>query len=73
MIGDQTLFMRADIVEHAWRIMQPVLDVWENEKNAGKPPIYPAGGSGPGEADALLARSGREGRPIDATGAGTSL
>jgi glucose-6-phosphate 1-dehydrogenase len=72
MIGDQTLFMRADIVEHAWRIVQPVLDVWENEKNAGKLPIYPAGSSGPGEADALLARGGRAWRPVDATGAGTS-
>ena len=28
MIGDQTLFMRADMVEQAWRIVQPVLDAW---------------------------------------------
>jgi hypothetical protein len=27
-IGDQTLFMRADMVEQAWRIVQPVLDAW---------------------------------------------
>jgi glucose-6-phosphate 1-dehydrogenase len=67
MIGDQTLFMRADIVEHAWRIVQPVLDAWENAKNAGKLPIYPAGSSGPSEADALLARDGRAWRPVDAT------
>src|SRR4029077_5718456 len=40
MIGDQTLFMRADIVEHGWRIVQPVLDAWEH---AGKLPIYPSG------------------------------
>jgi glucose-6-phosphate 1-dehydrogenase len=72
MIGDQTLFMRADIVEHAWRIVQPVLDAWENAKNAGKPPIYPAGSSGPSEADALLARGGRAWRPINSTGAGKS-
>jgi glucose-6-phosphate 1-dehydrogenase len=65
MIGDQTLFMRADIVEHAWRIVQPVLDAWE--KNAGKLPIYAAGSSGPSEADALLARDGRAWRPVDAT------
>ena len=26
MIGDPTLFMRADMVEQAWRIVQPVLD-----------------------------------------------
>src|SRR5713226_9823574 len=28
MTGDQTLFMRADMVEQAWRIVQPVLDDW---------------------------------------------
>jgi glucose-6-phosphate 1-dehydrogenase len=49
-----------------------VLDVWENEKNAGKLPIYPAGSSGPVEADSLLARGGRAWRPVDAAGAGTS-
>ncbi len=27
-IGDQTRFMRADMVEHGWRIVQPVLDGW---------------------------------------------
>jgi glucose-6-phosphate 1-dehydrogenase len=32
MIGDQTLFMRADMVEQAWRIVQPVLDAWATEK-----------------------------------------
>jgi glucose-6-phosphate 1-dehydrogenase len=69
MIGDQTLFMRADIVEHAWRIVQPVLDAWED---AGKLPIYSSGSSGPSEADALLARGGRSWRPINSQGAGKS-
>jgi glucose-6-phosphate 1-dehydrogenase len=32
MIGDPTLFMRADVVGQGWRIMQPVLDVWAAEK-----------------------------------------
>jgi Glucose-6-phosphate dehydrogenase, C-terminal domain len=31
MIGDPTLFMRADMVEQAWRIVQPVLDAWAAE------------------------------------------
>ena len=31
MIGDQTLFMRADMVEQAWRIVQPVLDAWAKD------------------------------------------
>jgi glucose-6-phosphate 1-dehydrogenase len=69
MIGDQTLFMRADIVEQAWRILQPVLDAWGD---AGEPPIYPSGSSGPNEADALLARGCRSWRPINAPGVGKS-
>ena len=32
MIGDQTLFMRVDVVEQAWPIVQPVLDAWTTEK-----------------------------------------
>src|SRR6202042_3795588 len=40
MIGDQTLFMRADIVEHSWRIVAPLLDAWEDR--AARLPIYPA-------------------------------
>ena len=28
MIGDQTLFQRADMVEETWRVVQPVLDAW---------------------------------------------
>jgi glucose-6-phosphate 1-dehydrogenase len=32
MIGDQTLFMRANVVEQAWPIVQPVLDAWTTEK-----------------------------------------
>jgi glucose-6-phosphate 1-dehydrogenase len=68
MIGDQTLFMRADMVEQTWRIVQPVLDAWA--KNcAADLPIYPAGSSGPSEADALLARDGRHWRPVNGAGA----
>ena len=71
MVGEQTLFMRADMVEETWRIVQPVLDAWEND-GAAELPIYPAGSSGPKEADALLARDGRQWRPIDAAVAGIS-
>jgi glucose-6-phosphate 1-dehydrogenase len=62
MIGDPTLFMRADMVEHAWRVVQPVLDAWAD--NGTDLPIYSAGGSGPREADELLARDGRAWRSI---------
>jgi len=71
MIGEQTLFMRADMVEQTWRIVQPVLDAWESDR-AAELPIYPAGNSGPKEADALLARDGRQWRPINSADAGTS-
>ena len=64
MIGNPTLFMRADMVEHAWRIVQPVLDAWEAE-NAGFP-NYDSGSDGPKSADELLARDGgRTWRPVD--------
>jgi glucose-6-phosphate 1-dehydrogenase len=67
MIGDPTLFMRADMVEQAWRIVQPVLDVWA--KDVAELPIYPAGSPGPSEADTLLARDGRHWRPLNGAGA----
>jgi len=58
MIGDPTLFMRADMVEETWRIVQPVLDAWAKNGLADLP-IYSAGSRGPSEADALLAQDGR--------------
>lgn len=64
MVGDPTLFMRADMVEHAWRVVQPVLDAWAKD-GAANLPIYPAGSSGPREADELLARDGRRWRNIN--------
>jgi glucose-6-phosphate 1-dehydrogenase len=56
MIGDPTLFMRADMVEQAWRIVQPVLDAWAAEK--ADFPNYESGCDGPKSADALLAHDG---------------
>jgi len=64
MVGDPTLFMRADMVEHAWRVVQPVLDAWA-KGGATDLPIYPAGSSGPSEADELLARDGRRWRSVN--------
>lgn len=58
MIGDATLFQRADMVEASWAIVSPILDVW----NAIPPrdfPNYPAGSWGPKEADDLLNADGR--------------
>jgi glucose-6-phosphate 1-dehydrogenase len=65
MIGDQTLFMRADMVEHAWRIVQPVLDAWAAEKADFA--NYDSGSDGPEAAGELLAAGGsRAWRPLGA-------
>jgi glucose-6-phosphate 1-dehydrogenase len=63
MTGDQTRFTRADMVEHAWRIVQPVLDAWAAEKAAF--PNYESGSDGPQAADELLtADCGGAWRPL---------
>jgi glucose-6-phosphate 1-dehydrogenase len=72
MIGDKTLFMRADIVEQGWRIVQPVLDAWAKDVPCDIP-IYPAGSAGPTEAVGLLARDGRWWRPINSASEKGSL
>jgi glucose-6-phosphate 1-dehydrogenase len=69
MVGDATLFMRADMVEHTWRIIQPVLDAWRNE-DGGSVQIYPSGAAGPRGAEAMLAASKRRWRPL---GSGSTL
>jgi glucose-6-phosphate 1-dehydrogenase len=59
MTGDQTLFMRADMVEQAWRVVQPVLDAWA--ASPSQPALYGSGSDGPAEAAGLLERDGRRG------------
>jgi len=63
MIGDSTLFQRADMVEGGWRIVQPVLDHWAEQKPTDFP-NYEAGTAGPKAADDLLGRDGHAWRPI---------
>jgi len=58
MVGDATLYHRADMVEAAWKIATPVLDLWESLP-ARDFPNYPAGSWGPAAGDELLARDGR--------------
>jgi glucose-6-phosphate 1-dehydrogenase len=63
MTGDSSLFMRADMVEQSWRIVQPVLDAWAADK--ADIPTYESGSDGPKEADDLIARRGdRAWRPV---------
>jgi glucose-6-phosphate 1-dehydrogenase len=61
--GDASLFTRADEVEEAWSIVDPIIDAWAS----GPPPDFPnyeAGSLGPAEADEMLARDGRRWRRI---------
>jgi glucose-6-phosphate 1-dehydrogenase len=63
MMGDSTLFMRADNIEASWAALQPALDSWAGE--SGAMPTYAAGSAGPKESDDLLARDGRTWEPFD--------
>jgi len=64
MLGDATLFQRADNIEAGWSVVQPILDAWAEDR-AGTLPTYHAGGFGPAAAEALLARDGRTWRPLE--------
>ena len=63
MIGDAMLFNRADGVEAGWEVVQPILDLWGEDKTVSLE-LYPAGGAGPDGAENLLWRSGRQWRPL---------
>jgi glucose-6-phosphate 1-dehydrogenase len=64
MIGDATLFQRADNIEAGWRVVQPILDAWREGRDCADLAWYAAGSEGPREADELLARDGRAWRKI---------
>jgi len=63
LIGDATLFQRADQVEAAWDLVAPVLEGWANTTPRHFP-NYAAGSEGPSAANDLLARDGRSWRRI---------
>ena len=78
MQGDQTLFNRADAVEQAWTVLEPLLDIWQATKPFQPFPNYGSGTWGPSPADALLAKDGRAWRnppaqPIQMPQAHTSI
>ena len=53
MLGDSTLYARADAVEASWKFANPILDTWANDQSI---PLhgYPAGTWGPQHADDLI-------------------
>ena len=64
MIGDATLFQRADMVEVGWSIVEPILDIWQAVPPRSFP-NYAAGTWGPKEAHDLIERDGRRWRALD--------
>ena len=63
LLGDQSLFTRADEVEEAWGIVDPIVEAWA----AGEAPAFPdhaAGTWGPEAATTLIERDGRRWRRI---------
>ncbi len=68
MMGDQTLFQRADMVEAAWRAVEPLLNDWSSDKT--EIIKYEAGSEGPSAADVLIGsgNSSRNWRPIALNG-----
>jgi glucose-6-phosphate 1-dehydrogenase len=57
MIGEASLFTRADEVETAWGIIDPIIKTWEAQKEPLA--FYDPGTWGPKESDELLAQDGR--------------
>ncbi len=64
MVGDATLFQRADMVEAGWSVVSPMLDLWKALPPRNFP-NYAAGSWGPKDADELLERDGRHWRNFD--------
>ncbi|SMY07995.1 glucose-6-phosphate dehydrogenase [Flavimaricola marinus] len=60
--GNQTLFMRGDEVEAAWRWTDPLIEGWEARNDV--PKLYEPGSSGPEDALMLMHRDGRRWREI---------
>ena len=63
MQGDQTLFARADWIDRAWQIVDPIVEHWASQPPADFP-NYAAGSSGPAAAERLIARDGRRWREL---------
>ena len=60
MEGDATLFNRADAVELAWEVVEPILDIWSATKPFQPFPNYASNTWGPLAADQLMTNDGRK-------------
>jgi glucose-6-phosphate 1-dehydrogenase len=68
MLGDASLFTRADEVEAAWGLVTPLIEIWDEWDRQGTPDsdmcFYEAGSWGPDNADQLMDRDGRRWRRL---------
>jgi glucose-6-phosphate 1-dehydrogenase len=64
MLGDQTLFTRGDEVEASWRVLTPILEIWDAPAPPEVMPLYEAGTWEPMEAELLINRDGRRWRRL---------
>jgi glucose-6-phosphate 1-dehydrogenase len=64
MLGDSTLFIRADEAETAWEALTPLLNRWESVPPGENFPNYVAGSWGPASADRLLEKPHRAWRRL---------
>jgi glucose-6-phosphate 1-dehydrogenase len=60
LLGDPTLFIRADEVGRSWRIVDPIIEYWA--ASTEPIPLYQAGTWGPREANNLIAGDARRWR-----------
>jgi glucose-6-phosphate 1-dehydrogenase len=60
LLGDATLFTRADEVDRQWALVDSIMASWKRERT--RFPNYDAGTWGPQAADELVRRDGREWR-----------
>ena len=60
LLGDATLFTRADEVDEQWALVDAIVAAWQRDRPAF--PNYEAGTWGPPSADELLKRDGRSWR-----------
>jgi glucose-6-phosphate 1-dehydrogenase len=63
MIGDSSLFKRADMIEGGWAIVQPILNAWA-AGHGGELYEYAAGTDGPEAAEEMLQSEGRRWRKV---------
>ncbi len=64
MLGDQTLFTRADEVEEAWRVVTPIIGAWDAPSSQDLVAQYEAGTWGPSQAEWLINQDDRRWRRL---------